>query len=291
MSDYPNVSVIIPVYNAERTIKNCLNSVVSLNYPKKYFEIIIVNNNSTDKTADILHEFQDSIKVLDEKQRGASAARNRGITASKFDLIAFTDSDCIVDVNWLSEIISPLDKDNVGVAGGRILAWNPVNYIEKYGEIIHDHEKSINYFKPQYAITMNWASRKSVLLDAGLFNISLTRCQDVDMSFKIIQSGYDIIYNPDALVYHRNEKTLTGLLNEGYIHGLWSVKLIMEHKEFLGNFGYKRFNINGYRRLFKSLNSYLRGENSEYYLCDFLFNLGKKFGKIHGSVVNSYLDI
>ncbi len=211
-----------------------------------------------------------------EEKRGPSATRNKGLLNARGDVVAFTDSDCLVDKDWLQQIVFPLQDDSIGIVGGKILAKRPCNKIEEFGEKIHDHNRSINEFKPPYVITMNWASRLCVLKEVGLFNESFRRGEDVDLSYRIFQAGYKFVYKPEAIVYHRNEKTLSGLFKEGYLLGYHSIKNLKSRKNFLKKFGHRRFNLSSYTEILSSFAKFVLGRNRSDSLCYFVFNSGKK---------------
>lgn len=287
----PRVSVIVPVYNAESTLEACIDSLLGLDYPKENIELVLVNNASADRTADILNQYRGEIEILYEGKRGPAAARNKGLLNAGGDVAAFTDSDCIIDKNWLKQIVYPLQDDSIGIAGGKILAVRPCNKIEEFGEIIHDHYMSINEFKPPYAITMSWASRIDVLKEVGLFNESFRRGEDVDLSYRIFQAGYKFAYIPEAVVYHRNEKTLPGLFHEGYLHGYYSILNLKSHEHFLKKFGHRRFNLSSYGDILSCFVNFVFGRGRTDSLCYFVFNSGKKIGKFFGSIRFFYADL
>lgn len=285
----PKVSVIVPVYNAERTIAECIDSLLGLSYPKENVELVLINNASTDRTADVLNHYRGKIEILYEEKRGPSATRNKGLLNARGNVVAFTDSDCMVDKDWLQQIVFPLQDDSIGIVGGKILSKRPCNKIEEFGEEIHDHDKAINECKPPYAITMNWSSRLSVLKEVNLFDESFIRCEDVDLSYRIFQAGYKFVYKPEAIVYHRNEKTLSGLFKEGYLHGFHSIKALKVHKVFFKQFGRRRFKLSSYEKILSSFIDLVRGHNHS--ICYSVFNLGKKVGKFFGSIRFFYLDL
>jgi glycosyltransferase involved in cell wall biosynthesis len=291
MSELPNVSVIVPVYNAQETIRECISSLLELNYPKGNLELIFVNNASTDKTPEILKQYCNHIRILHEAKKGPGAARNTGVLNARGEVIAFTDSDCVVDRDWLLNLIPSLQDPCVGIVGGTILAKRPCNEIERFGEAIHDHDMAINLYKPPAVITMNWTSRLSVLKEVNLFDESFTRCEDVDLSYRILQSGYRFAFKPQAVIYHRNESTYSGLFREGFLHGLYAVQTIKKHRDFLSTFGHRKFNGGSYTAILSSLIHYLLGKESDPSMCYFVFNAGKKIGKMVGSIRFRHLDL
>jgi glycosyltransferase involved in cell wall biosynthesis len=214
----PLVSVIVPVYNGEETIAACIASLLSLDFPAEQRELVVVDNGSTDRTPDILAQFEKRIRMVRDDHPGPAAARNAGIRVAIGDLIAFIDADCRADRQWLQHLLPPLRDPSVGIAGGRIRAFPPGNRITSFGETIHDQQRAIESAKPPYAVTANWGSRRQVLVDAGLFDERLLRGSDSELAYRIGRN-YRLVYCPDALVFHRHESTLRGLFREGRDHG------------------------------------------------------------------------
>ena len=289
MTHEQQVSVVVPVFNAEETLENCLRSLLSLTYPRDRIEIIAVNNNSSDRSAGILQRYGNSIRVLEEKTQGAAAARNRGVRSASSDLIAFTDADCTVDPKWLGHLLEPLHRDaGLAAVGGRILSSRPANSIERFGEVVHDHARAIRTSLPPYVITMNMAIRRAVLFDVGLFDESFLRAQDSDLSYRLYLQKHRLEYAPLALVFHRNESNLAGLFREGFVHGMWDVKLKAKHAHWLFP-SRARIRYRDYLNLVKLLLTFLRRTFSRrrialHELCNLTFRLGKKTGMIVGSV-------
>jgi GT2 family glycosyltransferase len=132
--------------------------------------------------------------------------------------------------------------------------------------------------------TANWASPKDVLLHAGGFDEELSRCEDVDLAYRIFQSGYRVVYSPDALVFHRNKDSWSGLFKEGFQHGFHSVRVLRKHHDLLRRVGYRRFSSVRYKALGWNLIRLLQGNSDTRLRCAVLFDLGKDVGKITGSV-------
>jgi glycosyltransferase involved in cell wall biosynthesis len=229
----PQVSVVVPALDAVATIEECLRSLLALRYPSDRYEIVVVDNGSRDGTLAVLAGFGDAIVLVSEKRRGRSAARNAGIRRARGQILAFTDADCTVDPDWLHELVEPLDDPGVGIAGGRILARAGANDAELFGETIHDARASILYWPPPYVTTGNWASPRTVLEHVGLFDEGLRRCEDVELSYRIGKAGYSLVYRPEAVVYHRNKRSLLALCREGWQHGYYATPVLALHAEYV----------------------------------------------------------
>jgi len=291
MNNYPTVSVVVPAFNAQNTISDCLDSLQRLEYPRQKLEIIIIDNASTDNTNSILNQYNSQVTILKEAKRGSAAARNKGIINAKGEVIAFTDSDCVVEKDWLKNLVLPLKDDQIGIVGGKVLAKRPCNGVAKFGEFIHDHDAAINKYKPPYVITSNCAMRRDVLLKNNLFDQNFIRGEDCDLSFRILQTNYRLNFCANAVLYHRHESNLLGLLIEGFQHGFWSIKIYKVHKDFIQQFGHKRFNMHSYQMILFHLFQFIRGKNRTFSICYFVFNIGKKIGKLFGSLRFFYVDL
>jgi glycosyltransferase involved in cell wall biosynthesis len=275
---YPEVSVVVPVRNAAGTIAECVDSLLALDYPSDDFEVVVVDNASTDRTPAILERYADRVRLLHEPSRGRSQARNAGVRHARGDVIAFTDADCRVDRNWLTEIVPAVRDEGVGMAGGPILAAQPCNYVERFGETIHDQERAITTWTPPYVITANGAAKKSTLEAIGGFDPVFRRSQDADLSFRLGGAGYRLVFAAGAIVYHRNERTLRGLVREGFQHGFWTVALLERHRPLT-----PRLKLSPYRTLTASLPRCVRGPDPLEARCVAAFQLGKAAGRVSGS--------
>lgn len=117
-----NCSIIIATYNEAKNLKNCLNPLFSVNFPPEKIEIIVIDNNSTDNTSEIVSKFS-KVKYLEEKTQGAAFARNKGIKYSSGAILIFLDANAIVEKNWLKNIILPFNEKHIDAVGGVILSF------------------------------------------------------------------------------------------------------------------------------------------------------------------------
>jgi GT2 family glycosyltransferase len=285
----PYVSVIVAVRDGERRIGACIDSLLALEYPIERIELLAVDNGSRDGTRRILETYGGRLRIVEESVRGPGAARNRGLREAAHPVVAFTDADCRVDPAWLRHLVAPLRDESVAIAGGRILAIDPANPIERFGETLHDHERAITHFRPPYAITMSWASRLDVLREHGLFDPTFLRGEDSELSLRLFLAGYRLVYVPEAIVYHHNRSTRLALLRAGFQSGFWSIAIHRKHQGALRTFGVSRFAVGTYRPLLLALIGAAEGNEENGYF--FLFHLGRKLGRVTGSIRFGHLRL
>lgn len=229
----PDVSVIIAVRNGAHEIRGCVESVLGSRFPREKMELICVDNASTDNTLSVLQSFGSAIQVIQESKRGAGAARNAGIRQASGTFVAFTDADCNVHPDWLANLLNPLRSDQACAVGGKILARPQAGFVERFGELIHDHRQAIQVYRPPYIISMNLASRRDLLLSMGGFDERWIRMQDVDLSFRLLAAERRLGYCDDAIVYHHNRDTIPKLLREGFTHGYWGAAFLETYGAFI----------------------------------------------------------
>lgn len=287
-SIHPKISIIVAVYNAAESLEYCIQSLLALDYPQQQREIIAIDNNSSDRSLEILQQFAASIRILQEPIRGAAAARNRGVMESQHPFIVFTDADCQVAQDWLKQLIKPLqEQERVVAVGGRILTQQPANVIAQFSDHLHNHHTAISE-NPPYLITMNMAIRRAAFIDIGLFDIQMLRAEDTDLSYRLHLVEHKFAYAHDAIIYHHNPNSLGALFKKGYQHGFWNVKLTKKHQILLFPM-HKRIDRYGYMRAIRAarefiLQSWQEKQWATMKLCQFVFDSGKKLGMLCGSI-------
>jgi cellulose synthase/poly-beta-1,6-N-acetylglucosamine synthase-like glycosyltransferase len=235
------LSVIVPAYNAEKTIGKTIKSLLGQNYPRSKYEIIIVDDGSTDGTVDIVRKFK-GVKLILQKHAGPAVARNRGVRNSSGDILLFTDSDCIAGKNWIRNIVKPFENEDIVGVSGTYRTANDKSIISRFVgyEIEARHNGMARQNSIDFVGTFSAAYRKKAFLDFGGFDENFQRAsgEDTDLSFKISKSGGLIVFAPNAYVYHHHPETLLSMLKKKFWMGYWRVPLYKKHSDKLFRHSY-----------------------------------------------------
>lgn len=206
----PYISVVIPAYNEEKYIGATLKSVISQDYAQENYEVIVVDNNSEDKTAQVAGSFK--VKVVECRTKGVSAARQAGVEVSRGEIIVFTDADTQVPKDWLTRVGKQFeDKEIAAITGtaefdraGRVNSLLAKGFPAFMRLQFIFGRKALNGF--------NCAIRKSVFAKIGGFNTNLVSAEDVDLGIRASKEG-KVVFVPEIKVYtsaRRMEKSRLG---------------------------------------------------------------------------------
>jgi len=200
-NSYPFVSVIIPVYNGALGISKTLLALQAQTYPRDHFEIIVVDNGSTDTTREVISKFP--VKMLQQPIRSSYAARNVGIAAARGDIIAFTDSDCEPDANWLLHGVRHLQTHSADAIGGLVsftFSANPS--AAEYADALINIDNESSIAMHGMAATANLLVTRATLHKVGNFNQQLQSGGDGEWSARAKKSGITVQFAVDAIMYH-----------------------------------------------------------------------------------------
>jgi glycosyltransferase involved in cell wall biosynthesis len=212
-------SVIVPVYNNPGGLKILLESLIRQDLRKALYEIIIVDDGSRDNTADMAmkfcSEYPGLIRCLrEDENKGPYAARNKGICHSRGEILAFTDSDCVVSKDWLFSALEHMRSYRVSCTGGAILFTylnknrpNPFEYLDSTTYL--DQKEYVNRY--HFAATANFFANKEVFEKYGYFRPELRFCGDVEFGIRLYSSGERIRYAPNAIVHHQARSSFCSL--------------------------------------------------------------------------------
>jgi cellulose synthase/poly-beta-1,6-N-acetylglucosamine synthase-like glycosyltransferase len=232
--DYkPFVSIIIPAFNSEATIKDLLESLMLLDYDKDRLEIILVDGGSTDGTREIAKNYP--VRIIVENRRGINVARNSGVKSSKGEILVFTDSDCIVPKDWIRKIVDDFRDGSIGCLGGSALRYED-NFLSRYADIsvvpvlrrfrkreVLDNVKLLL----RYPAGCNMAFRREAVEKAGLFNEKIHYGFDEDdLAERVCRLGYKMLLDPEVIVWHKHRRSLRNLLKQFFNYGRGGALLI-----------------------------------------------------------------
>ncbi|NJR59652.1 MAG: glycosyltransferase [Cyanobacteria bacterium CRU_2_1] len=202
----PFVSIVIPVFNDSEKLNICLKALDQQTYPKEHYEIIVVDNNSQDDVKSVVIQFSQA-SLTHESRPGSYVARNKGISISKGEVIAFTDADCIPAPNWIERgIAALLSKPNIGLVAGRIdfFVKNPSdpNPFELYESLAMSFPQEEFLKDKKFGVTANLFTFKKILDGVGLFDENLRSGGDLQWGQRVFAKGYQQVYADDACVNH-----------------------------------------------------------------------------------------
>lgn len=197
----PRISVVIPAYNEEKLISKTLDSLVNQNIDEN-FEVIVVDNNSTDKTVEIVKNFSNkltNLKIVKQSKQGIAPSRNKGFETARGEIVASTDSDEILPENWLRVITKTLRSDDRVVA-----CFGPYLYYDK--SWLFNRLTLIVFYVSDFMQMIlggvyglrggNCAFKKDAWKIVGGFNEELNILEDVEIALRLKKIG-KIVYLPN----------------------------------------------------------------------------------------------
>ncbi len=206
-----SVTVAVATRNREETLRECIASLVVQDFPKDSFEIIVVDDDSSDSTGDIARQFVSdgppAVRYIRQPYGGLSVARNRAITEGSGDLICFLDDDAEATPSWLSALFDAADRHpDVDCFGGKLLLRLEGRAPKTCGE--ESLGATLDLGSEEHAITRvkgsNMAMRRSAFERIGLFNPALVWRGDEDnWMHRLHEAGGRALYVPEGLVWHR----------------------------------------------------------------------------------------
>ena len=205
---YPRVSVVVCAYNAERTMDQCLASLEVLNYPD--YEVIVVNDGSRDRTREIAESYG-YCRIINQPNKGLSAARNVGAEAATGQIVAYTDSDCVADPDWLTYLVAKMEASNLVACGGPNFPPPEDNLVPAAVAVAPGGPTHVLISDEiaEHIAGCNMAFRREVLTQLGGFDpVYRAAGDDVDICWRLQDAGYTIGFSPAAVVWHFRRNTV-----------------------------------------------------------------------------------
>ncbi len=215
-------SIIIPAYNAGRTLGDGLGALEAQTIPRAQYEVIVVDDGSTDDTGAVAAA--SPVRLIRQPNRGPAAARNRGAREARGAVLVFTDADCVPCGDWLAQMVQPLaDPGIVAVKGAyrtRQRSW-----VARFAQIEFEERYALLQRAARIDMVDTYAAayRTNVFLELGGFDESFPapNGEDMDLSCRLEAAGYRLAFNPRALVFHTHVDRLGAYLRLKYSRAYW----------------------------------------------------------------------
>jgi len=237
MSDYL-FSIIVPSYNRSGELVELMESFGRQNIDKDKFEVLIVDDGSTDDTEKIINNFISKmdfqIRFFKRSHEGPGPARNYGMSKAKGDFFLFIDSDCIADENWLKELSIAIENEKPDAFGGpdgvlpnftplqKAIDYSMTSFLTTGGMRGHSKKKLAKY----YPRSFNMGIHREIYEKLGGMG-TLRHGQDLEFSRRIVASGAKVIPVPDAKVYHKRRTSLKKFFRQMFNWGVARINLTM----------------------------------------------------------------
>jgi glycosyltransferase involved in cell wall biosynthesis len=233
----PSVSIIVCSYNGGKTLAACLESLGKLDYPD--FEVILVDDGSTDDTAYIAAQFP-SVRYIHQSNQGLSHARNTGAAAANGEVLAYTDSDCMADVDWLYYLIGTLVSGEYAGVGGPNVPPPAKNWVQACvaGAPGGPSHVLLTDTVAEHIPGCNMAFYRWAFENVGGFDPEYRKAgDDVDFCWRVQQGGGVIAFSPAAVVWHHRRFTLRAFIKQQQGYGEAESLLRFKHLIFFGPTG------------------------------------------------------
>lgn len=233
----PVVSVIVCSYNGAKTLAACLESLGRIDYPA--FEIILVDDGSTDNTAEIAARFP-HVRYLRQSNHGLSHARNTGASAAQGEIFAYTDSDCMADKDWLYYLIGTLLSGRYAGVGGPNVSPPAQNWVQACVAAAPGGPSHVLLTDTvaEHIPGCNMAWYRWAFESVGGFDVGYHKAgDDVDFCWRVQQAGHEIAFSPTAIVWHHRRFTLTAFRRQQEGYGEAESILRFKHLIFFGPTG------------------------------------------------------
>jgi len=233
----PKVSVVVCSYDAERTMKSCLESLEKLRYPD--YEVIVVNDGSKDRTLEIAESFP-FCRIISQINKGLSVARNVGAEHATGEIVAYTDSDCVVDPDWLTYLVAKMEAAGFHACGGpnfpppedsMVAAAVAVSPGGPTHVLLSDDVA-------EHIAGCNMAFRRDTLLRLGGFDpVFRAAGDDIDICWRFQDAGYAIGFAPAAMVWHFRRNTIEAYIGQQKGYGKAEALVYSKHPFRFNLFG------------------------------------------------------
>lgn len=221
----PTVSVVIPVKDRAEELARCLASLARLDYPQEKLQVIVVDDGSSDDSAQVARQSDALLIPSGGTGRGPAAARNVGASVATGDILAFIDSDCSASAGWLAELIPAFDDQAMVAVGGRVDGMCTASAVDRYEAVMSSltlgfRERTGSGGNDTFYLpSCNLLVRRSAFLAARGFDDSMHVGEDVDLTWRLRDAGWTIAYLPVGRVLHEHRSTLRSFMSRRFDYG------------------------------------------------------------------------
>jgi glycosyltransferase involved in cell wall biosynthesis len=225
----PRISVVIPAFQASANIERCLAALARQTLPREQYEIIVVDDGSSDDTASRASRCGARVLRLVRNQ-GAARARNAGVAAARGEIVVFTDSDCEPTSGFLAALTTPLRDSRVAASKGVYLS-NQRALVARFVQLEYESRYRHTAAQPSVDFIDTYAAcyRRADLLRSGGFDPRFRGCEDQELSFRLANAGLYMRFAPDARTYHRHADTLGAYVRKKFHIARWKVAVLRKH--------------------------------------------------------------
>lgn len=238
---WPKASVVVCSYNGAPTLRGCLEALLKLDYPD--VEIIVVDDGSKDHTQEILKDFPTVVNIRQEN-KGLSVARNVGAAAARGEIIAYTDSDCMPDPDWLYFLVQTLLAEPFAAVGGPNISPPAVNWVQAAVAAAPGSPSHVllNDKTAEHVPGCNMAFHRWALDMIGGFDPIYRKAgDDVDVFWRLIQMGQLIGFSGSAVVWHHRRFTVKAYFGQQKGYGEAEALLRYKHLNYFDSSGSARW--------------------------------------------------
>ena len=238
--DRPYLSVIVPVKNGHNVLPRMLDALRHSELPRETWELIVIDDGSTDDTVTIASAYADLVIRLPGRSRGPGYARNRGVERARGDCVVFLDADVLVRPDTLSRIAATMSArtDVDALFGAYCDEPEAAGVVSKYRNLLHHYTHAQ---EPGEAQTF-WAGcgcvRRSVFVEVGMYDewrFSRPQIEDVELGYRLSAHGHRILLQPDIQVTHLKRWTFRSMLKADFMdRGVPWARLLAEQRALLG---------------------------------------------------------
>jgi len=221
---------VVPTFNGALRIGGCLAELL-LQTKGHDAEILVVDDGSTDQTADIVRQYP-NIRLITQANAGPAAARNHGASKASGAILLFTDDDCVPGSGWLASMLAPFDDMQVVGAKGTYRTRQK-NIVARFVQIEYEDRyrlmKTFRYI--DFVDTYSAAFRRDRFLEMGGYDTSfpVACAEDIELSYRMSARGWKMKFVPEATVYHTHPHTLWGYLRKKYKFAFWRVLAVRKN--------------------------------------------------------------